>query len=109
MDQDFLLNLVNARYLLPKDIAGWRPAIGEKLPTQHIDKVVFYTSFFERGFGLPAHPLLQDLLYYHSIQVYYLNPNSILHMSIFITFNSILSLGLVLLLKETKEECSILH
>jgi hypothetical protein len=46
--------------------------------------LVVFEDFYQRGFGLPAHPFMRKLLAYYGISLVHLNPNSILHLSIFI-------------------------
>jgi len=45
---------------------------------------VVFASFLLRGFGVPAHPFLRGLLHFYGISLCALNPNSILHIAIFI-------------------------
>jgi hypothetical protein len=44
-----------------------------------------FTAFLFRGLSLPAHEFLRSLLFFYGIQLWQLTPNSILHLSIFIT------------------------
>ncbi|KAK1608517.1 hypothetical protein QYE76_032190 [Lolium multiflorum] len=46
---------------------------------------VMFTAFLFRGLSLPAHEFLRSLLFFYGIQLWQLTPNSILHLSIFIT------------------------
>ncbi|KAK1682805.1 hypothetical protein QYE76_043653 [Lolium multiflorum] len=46
---------------------------------------VMFTAFLFRGLSLPAHEFLCSLLFFYGIQLWQLTPNSILHLSIFIT------------------------
>jgi hypothetical protein len=43
-----------------------------------------FVSFFQRGFGLPVCDFLCGLLDNYQIELVYLNPNSILHIAIFV-------------------------
>ncbi|KAK1646222.1 hypothetical protein QYE76_064027 [Lolium multiflorum] len=45
---------------------------------------VMFVALF-RGLSLPAHEFLRSLLFFYGIQLWQLTPNSILHLSIFIT------------------------
>ncbi|KAK1642103.1 hypothetical protein QYE76_059908 [Lolium multiflorum] len=47
---------------------------------------VMFVAFLFRGLSLPAHEFLRSLLFFYGIQLWQLTPNSILHLSIFITF-----------------------
>jgi hypothetical protein len=44
-----------------------------------------FVAFLFRGLSLPAHEFLRSLLYFYGIQLCQLTPNSILHLSIFVT------------------------
>ncbi|KAK1617184.1 hypothetical protein QYE76_022701 [Lolium multiflorum] len=44
-----------------------------------------FSAFLFRGLSLPAHEFLRSLLYFYGIQLWQLTPNSILHLSIFVT------------------------
>ncbi|KAK1631199.1 hypothetical protein QYE76_005514 [Lolium multiflorum] len=46
---------------------------------------VMFVAFLLRGLSLPAHEFLRSLLFFYGIQLWQLTPNSILHLSIFIT------------------------
>ncbi|KAK1684999.1 hypothetical protein QYE76_045847 [Lolium multiflorum] len=46
---------------------------------------VMFVAFLFRGLSLPAHEFLCSLLFFYGIQLWQLTPNSILHLSIFIT------------------------
>ncbi|KAK1682543.1 hypothetical protein QYE76_043391 [Lolium multiflorum] len=46
---------------------------------------VMFSAFLFRGLSLPAHEFLRSLLFFYGIQLWQLTPNSILHLSIFIT------------------------
>ncbi|KAK1605882.1 hypothetical protein QYE76_029555 [Lolium multiflorum] len=46
---------------------------------------VMFVAFPFRGLSLPAHEFLRSLMFFYGIQLWQLTPNSILHLSIFIT------------------------
>jgi hypothetical protein len=46
---------------------------------------VMFVAFLFRGLSLPAHEFLRSLLFFYGIQLWQLTPNSILHLSIFVT------------------------
>ncbi|KAK1684679.1 hypothetical protein QYE76_045527 [Lolium multiflorum] len=46
---------------------------------------IMFPAFLFRGLSLPAHEFLRSLLFFYGIQLWQLTPNSILHLSIFIT------------------------
>ena len=71
--------------ILPDEaIAGWLPAAGEHFPNPCEGELVVFEEFYRWGFGLLAHPFLRKLLAYYGITLVHLNPNNILHLSIFI-------------------------
>jgi hypothetical protein len=47
--------------------------------------VVSFTSFHERGFGVPASCFMQALPHYYGVELHNFNPNSITHATIFAT------------------------
>ncbi|KAK1630611.1 hypothetical protein QYE76_004926 [Lolium multiflorum] len=46
---------------------------------------VMFVAFLFRGLSLPSHEFFRSLLFFYGIQLWHLTPNSILHLSIFIT------------------------
>jgi hypothetical protein len=68
-----------------KPLIGWRPAFGEAVPKPRTGETVVFADFFERGFSVPTHPFFRRLLGYYGLQLHHLNPNGILHISVFIT------------------------
>jgi hypothetical protein len=46
---------------------------------------VIFTDFLVRGLSVPVHEFLRGLLFIYGIQLHQLTPNSIIHISIFIT------------------------
>ena len=64
--------------------SGWRPTASEDLPTPRTDELVMFEDYFFRGFGVPIHPFLHELIAYYGISLCNLGPNSILHVAIFI-------------------------
>ncbi|KAK1649089.1 hypothetical protein QYE76_066894 [Lolium multiflorum] len=51
---------------------------------------VMFAAFLFRGLSLPAHEFLRSLLFFYGIQLWQLTPNSILHLSIFITASTVI-------------------
>jgi hypothetical protein len=47
--------------------------------------IFMFIAFLQRGLSLPAHDFLRFMLFSYGIQLWQLTPNSILHLSIFIT------------------------
>ena len=54
------------------------------IPNLEPGEIVLFIPFIQHGLGLPACPFLHGLLYYYGITLNHLNPNSILHVSIFV-------------------------
>lgn len=78
--------LVEAGVLTDQATTGWRPAAGEPFPMPNTNELVVFEDFFWPGFGLSAHPFLQDLIEYDGVSLCNLHPNTILHILIFINF-----------------------
>ncbi|KAM0873159.1 hypothetical protein ACQ4PT_038206 [Festuca glaucescens] len=57
----------------------------ENSPHPPIGFRVTFVDFLTRGFAVPVHKFLHGLLFVYGIQLHQLNPNSLLHISIFIT------------------------
>jgi hypothetical protein len=70
--------------LLDQETDGWHPAAGEAFLTPNTNDLVVFEAYFVHGFGIPTHLFLRKLLCYYDISVCHLNPNSILHISLFI-------------------------
>jgi hypothetical protein len=56
--------LVDRGLLRPKAEVEWRAAAGEQFPIEDVKEQVVFTSFYERGFNLPAGDFIRGLLYY---------------------------------------------
>jgi hypothetical protein len=78
--------LVDRGPLRPKTEVEWRAAAGEDFPSEDVKEKVFFASFFERGFNLPAGDFFCGLLYYYRLELVHLVPNSISVVSTFIHF-----------------------
>ncbi|KAK1692492.1 hypothetical protein QYE76_009189 [Lolium multiflorum] len=57
----------------------------ESYPTPPMGYRVSFIDHLIRGLSAPIHPFLRGLLFVYGLQLHYLTPNSILHISIFIT------------------------
>jgi len=51
-----------------------------------VSKLFLFSSFVEFGVALLASDFLQGLLYYYGIQIHHLNPESILHIAVYLCF-----------------------
>jgi hypothetical protein len=70
-----------------KEVIQWCPATREKRPYEGVDEIVLFQYFIERGLALPTSYFFRGLLFYYGIQLHHLNPNSILHISIFVKYS----------------------
>ena len=78
--------LVDAGFLPPLTAAEeWRVPGPETTPQPPPGYVVSFKGFHERGFASPSHPFIRGLLHYYQIELQHLNPNGILHASLFVT------------------------
>jgi hypothetical protein len=74
-----------ANHFLPdRIILQWRPATEEDIPTPNTTEIVVFSSFFQHGFVFPAQDFLHGLLDHYQIELVHLNPNSILHIVVFV-------------------------
>jgi hypothetical protein len=71
--------------LLKNDPAEVLAAGLEIIPRPPAGFRVIFLAFLLRGLSLPPHPLLRGLLFAYGIQFHDLNPNTILHITCFIT------------------------
>jgi hypothetical protein len=78
VDESEILKLVENHFLPNRVVLQWRPTKGEDIPTPNTKEIVVFSSFFQRGFGLPACNFLRNLLQHYQIELVHLNPNSIL-------------------------------
>jgi hypothetical protein len=76
--------LVANRFLPDRAMLQWRPTTGEDIPTPNTKEIVVFSSFFQRGFGLPACDFLGGLLGRYKIELIHLNPNSIPQIIVFV-------------------------
>ena len=58
------------------ETTGWCPAASEEFPTPHTHELVVFKAYFVRGFGIPAHPFLRNLLRYYRINLCHLIPTA---------------------------------
>jgi hypothetical protein len=62
----------------------WRPTAGEDIPTPKTEEIMVFSSFFQRGLGLPACDFLWGILDHYKIELVHLNPNSIHQIVVFV-------------------------
>jgi hypothetical protein len=77
-DKKEIGKLVANHFLPDRVVLQWRPAAGEDIPTPNTNEIVVFSSFFQRGFGLPTCDFLWGFLDHYQIELVHLNPNSIL-------------------------------
>src|SRR5436190_12311283 len=82
--EEGLEKMVIDLFLPEKNLIGWRAAFGESFPTANTDEIVVFEHFFYRGFALTTNDFFRGILHWYGIELINLNPNSILHISIFI-------------------------
>ncbi|KAK1665065.1 hypothetical protein QYE76_053224 [Lolium multiflorum] len=78
------LNLMKKLGITKKPKAVCFPS-EESYPTPPMGYRVSFVDHLIRGLSAPIHPFLRGLLYVYGLQLHHLTPNSILHISIFIT------------------------
>jgi hypothetical protein len=59
-DDSEIHQLVVNHFLPDRVKLQWRPATGEDIPTLNTKEIVVFSSFFQRGFGLPACDFLHE-------------------------------------------------
>ena len=79
-----LLKLHEQGYLLEQKLGEWKAPGEQRISNLDPDEIVLFVPFIEHGLGLPASPFLHGFLHYYGITLNHLNPNSILHLSIFV-------------------------
>ncbi|KAK2630843.1 hypothetical protein QOZ80_UnG0722230 [Eleusine coracana subsp. coracana] len=83
------LSQVNMNQMVIDDILPEQVRIDWKVPRESCPipihkQIVVFCSFFEHGFGVPCCSFLCELLFFYGIELVNLNPNSILHITIFV-------------------------
>ncbi|KAK1647082.1 hypothetical protein QYE76_064887 [Lolium multiflorum] len=78
------LNLLKKLGITTKPKAVCFPS-EESYPAPPMGYRVSFVDHLIRGLSTPIHPFLRGLLYVYGLQLHHLTPNSILHISIFIT------------------------
>jgi len=79
-----IASLVDDCLLQLRAIVQWQSAEGHVRPFEKIHEVVLFKAFIERGLAIPFCYFLHGLLFHWDVQLHHLNPNSILHLSIFV-------------------------
>lgn len=78
-----LTRLVDEGLLNSEDTIKWKACYGSQFPTEDTKEVVLFTSFCERGVGIPISKFFRSVLDFYGIQLHNLNPNGIIHLAVF--------------------------
>jgi hypothetical protein len=82
-----LLALLNSGFLREKEVDMWRAAVGDPYPMEkNPDEIPMFARFAQRGLSLPASYFFKGLMGYYGIEYLNLNPNVIVHITIFVHF-----------------------
>ena len=84
MEED-IKNLVVGGFLAPRELSGYWCALGQDVLALDSGEIVVFVDFFHRGFGVPIHWIVQDLLRYHDVQVHHLTLNGIMLLVMFLS------------------------
>lgn len=79
-----LQRLRDQGYLPDQKLGEWKAPGEHRIPNLETGEIVLFIPFIEHELGLPACPFLHGFLHYYGITLNHLNPNSILHLSIFV-------------------------
>jgi hypothetical protein len=80
-----LLALVNSGFLHEKEVDLWCSATGDLYPMEkNSDEIPMSTRFVERELALSASKFFKGMLRYYGIEYLNLNPNGIIHVSVFV-------------------------
>jgi hypothetical protein len=82
-DKDLQL-LVDRGLLPPKELGQWKSAYQNPFPPENPGETIVYTSFFERGLGLPTSKFLRRVLYFYRIQLVNLTPIGLSQIAFFV-------------------------
>ena len=69
--------------MLKQKLGEWKAPGEHRILNLEPREIVLFVPFIQHGLGLPACPFLHGFLHYYGITLNHLNPNSILHLSIF--------------------------
>jgi hypothetical protein len=82
-DENEICKLITSHLLPDHEVLQWRPTAAADIPTPNTNGILVFASF-QCGFGLPVHDFLCGLLDHYQIELVHLNPNSILHIIVFV-------------------------
>jgi hypothetical protein len=79
-----LLRLVAEGLLQEKSMLDWRPAGKDECSFEFIGVTICFSLFAGWGLALPPSNFFHGLLHFYTLNLFHLNPNSIVHLSIFV-------------------------
>jgi hypothetical protein len=82
IDDGKVLKLIENHLLPSRAVLQWRSEKDEEISTPNTNEIVFSTSFFQRGFGLPSCDIFRILLHHYKVELVHLNPNSNLQIAV---------------------------
>jgi hypothetical protein len=84
VDESEIRKLIANHFSPDRAMLQWRPTTDEDIPTPNTNEIVVFSSFFQCKFGLSACDFLCELLDHYQIELVYLNPDSILQITVFV-------------------------
>jgi hypothetical protein len=83
-DESEVCKLVANHFLPDCVVLRWCHAASEDLPTPNTNEIVVFSSSFQCGFSLLDYDFFRGLLDHYQIELFHLNPNSILQIAVFV-------------------------
>jgi hypothetical protein len=80
-----LQKLMKHGFMLPAELEAYRVPKDHALPAPAEGYVVSVMAFYEWGFGMPPRPFLHSLLRFYDLELHYLTPSRVLHITVFVT------------------------
>ena len=84
--EDDIKSLVTEGFLAPKELSGYRCALGQDVSAHDSGEIVVFVDFFHHGFNIPMHWFVRDLLRYYDAHVHHVTPKGIMLWASFISF-----------------------
>jgi hypothetical protein len=79
-----LTKLRDQRLLKGHRLGKWKEPGEHRILSLQPGEIILFVPFIRHGLNLPACPFFHGLLHYYSITLNHLNPNSFLHLSVFV-------------------------
>ena len=83
--EEDIKKLREAKYMTA-EILHRLPTQGRVVPTPEPNESVVFVSHFLQGLGLALHPFVRGLMFYYGLDFHDLAPDSLLHISTFISY-----------------------